>query len=81
MQSVMFTTRCNFDNDNAAKDMRMQLQELQCDLILEEKFSEDGVLTFFISLPEHRLPRIIQFSCQIYATYDCIYSFEQLIHE
>jgi hypothetical protein len=46
----MFTTRCNFDIENAAKDMPMQLQELQCDLILEEKFSKDGVLTFFYLL-------------------------------
>jgi len=50
MQSVTFTTLCNFDNDKAAKGMTMQLQELQCYLSLEEKFSEGGVLTSFYLL-------------------------------
>ncbi|XP_065645391.1 general transcription factor II-I repeat domain-containing protein 2-like [Hydra vulgaris] len=61
----LFISPFNFDIEKVEEDLQMELIELQCDSVLKQQFTDVGVPKFYLFLPPHKFPKMIQFACQI----------------
>ena len=76
-QFQLFSTPFAVKIDSVAKELQMELAELQCNTILKQKYADKGIPKFYSFLSRKRFPELYSSSARIIAMFGSTYVCEQ----